>query len=474
MRNLSRGRAFVGAICGAIFLAWQSALAQTGDESQERFERLERAVQLLEARNAELEAKVKRLEAREPVASSQSAEAPLAPRSAPGKTVAAPDASEREPVVVTASASEFRLTLGGFIQTQVEIGDVSAFEGRFPLGPTNVLGASEVPDRFRVRRSRINVSGDYAEQFEFKLEGEFQLTASSGFTRTSFAATDLFVNWHAYPQLNIKVGQFKAPFGLEQLTSDSRLLSIESSLATTALAPDRQIGVQVWGHPFAHLGPERGEWLTYYAGMFNGVGRNLSVNDNSEFMYVGRLEVTALRSKMLNQETQLRFGASGLTSRDNPGFTISNALFVNEDGSLAPFAYPTAGGRKAFGFDTGLSIGPFELIAEYLDQRVYSREVAGFPVRWRNFRADGYYVQGSYDIIPDKLQLVTKWESFDPGQTRNDDVHSITAGLNYYIRGHDLKLMANYIHTWSDFRENNPQYGRAEFDQVILRLQVMF
>ena len=231
--------------------------------------------------------------------------------------------------------------------------------------------------------------------------------------------------------------------------------------------------MQIWGHPFAHLG-ESGEWLAYYAGMFNGVGRNLAVNDNSEFMYVGRVEVTALRSKILNEEVRVRLGANGLTSRDDSGFTISNALFVNEDGSLAPFAYPTAGGRKAFGFDASLAVGPFQVVGEYLDQRVYSREVAGFPVRWRNIRADGYYVQGSYELVRDKLQLVAKWESFDPGQAPDDDVHSITGGLNYYIRGHDLKLMANYIHTWSDYRASNPQYGRAEFDEVILRLQVMF
>ena len=476
MRNPSRRRVSLLArlTCCAVFIGCESAVAQAPDEAQARFERLERAVQLLEARNAELEAKVKRLEAREvPHRPEHIAAAPPTEATAT-KTMPAAEPPPREPVYAAAAGSEFRLTLGGFIQTQVEIGDVSAFEGRFPLGSINVLGAAEVPDRFRVRRSRINLSGDYAEQLEFKLEGEFQLTATSGFTRTSFAATDLFVNWHAYPQFNIKAGQFKAPFGLEQLTADSRLLSIESSLPTTALAPDRQIGVQIWGNPLAHLGPEAGDWLTYYAGMFNGVGRNLAVNDNSEFMYVGRVEVTALRSKILNEDVRVRLGANGLTSRDNPGFTVSSALFKNEDGSLAPFAFPTAGGRKAFGFDASLAVGPFQLIAEYLDQRIYSREVARFPVRWRNFSADGYYVQASYDVVPDKLQLVAKWESFDPGQAPDDGIHSITGGLNYYIRGHDLKLMANYIHTWSDFRASNPQYGRDEFDQVIVRLQVMF
>ena len=77
-------------------------------------------------------------------------------------------------------------------------------------------------------------------------------------------------------------------------------------------------------------------------------------------------------------------------------------------------------------------------------------------------------------LIPKKLQLVTKWESFDPDQALNDDIESITAGLNYYFKGDDIKLLANYIHTWSDFRENNPEFRKSEFDEVIVRLQVMF
>jgi hypothetical protein len=34
--------------------------------------------------------------------------------------------------------------------------------------------------------------------------------------------------------------------------------------------------------------------------------------------------------------------------------------------------------------------------------------------------------------------------------------------------------MANYVHTWSDFREANPQFGDDQFDEVLLRLQVIF
>ena len=88
--------------------------------------------------------------------------------------------------------------------------------------------------------------------------------------------------------------------------------------------------------------------------------------------------------------------------------------------------------------------------------------------------ANGYYVQGSYFFCNRKLQLVSKWESFNPGQAAHDDIRSITGGLNYYIKGDSLKLMLNYIHTWSEFRRYNPGLGQDEFDQALVRMQVMF
>ena len=51
-----------------------------------------------------------------------------------------------------------------------------------------------------------------------------------------------------------------------------------------------------------------------------------------------------------------------------------------------------------------------------------------------------------------------KWEELSPDQVANDGIRSITGGLNYYI--HDsIKLMANYVHTWSDFRVVHPEFG---------------
>ena len=449
--------------------------------AEERLERMERALQQLQQRNSELEEKVRRLEAREVSPENRAAavesRTPPAPPASPGRKAvaevqAAPIAAPES--IESPSSSGFDIRLSGFVQMQADAGDVSAFIGRFSQTPAFVISAGEVNDRLLIRRARLTVAGDYAEQFEFKFELELFSGANSSARVTDIAARDVSVNWRATPEANIKLGQFKAPFGFEQLTSDSRLLSIEPSLVTTALAPDRQIGVQLWGQPLARLWPGHGNALTYYVGMFNGSGSNTSINDNSEFMYVGRVEVQALKSQILNQPASVRVGVNGLSSRDENGTRVSPAIFVNQDGSLAGFDISPPGGREAYGFDATLRVGPFEVTGEYLKERIYPRGSGRFFPRPMEFQPQGYYVQGSYFLIPDKMQLLAKWETLDPDQLPDDDIHSITAGVNYYLRGHDLKLMANYIHTWSDFRAANPQFGRDEFDQVSLRLQVMF
>jgi phosphate-selective porin len=479
---------FVPVVALTIFSA-VSLCAQTGGGSDaERLERLERAVQLLQQQNDELKRELRRLKGdRKPEPSSEITAtkpeaAPAAPP-APDKNVAdaTPANEKKKSVTVYAAGSELKLTLGGFIQTQFEAGDVFAFEGRFGTG------AAEIKDRFRIRRSRITVVGEFAEQFDFKLEGEFNQTdvgftvrdasgrtLGSNATRTAFGATDLFANWHAIPEMNVKVGQFKAPFGLEQLTSDTKLFAIERSLVTTALTPERQIGIMLWGKPLTHVWPEQKDLVNYSVGVFNGTGRNITVNDNNEFMYVGRVEVQALRSKILNQEATLKLGANAFSSRDDAGSTISGVLRENSDGSLSSFNLPSPAERTAYGADAALRIGPFDLVGEYISERIGTRRVAGAAPLFTGFRADGYYIQPSYFLIPTKLQLMAKWESFNPGQFSDDDIHSITAGVNYYLKGDEIKLLANYIHTWSAFRDNNAAFGQDEFDEVIVRLQLMF
>jgi len=478
--NISIGA--VGLLACLTIFAPKAFGADPADPSQSsgRLQKLEDAVRQLQQRNAELEKEVRELKAkREPFAPILGEPEKKAVAGSANKAVFTEPTPP--PVNVHPGGPEYKLTLGGYIQANAESGDVSAFEGRF--------GATALKDRFRLRRARITLTGDFAEQFDFKIEGDFEqsdaaitalksvdlatgkTTTVSNSNRTEFSGTDIFINWHAIPEANLKIGQWKAPFGLEQITPDTQIFTIERSLPTGALTPERQIGVQLWGKPLTDILPDEKDLVTYYAGVFNGNGRNFNNNDNNEFMYVTRLELQPWKGTVMGQEASLKLSGDYLFSRDETGTNISPALNlkVNDDGSLTSFTLPGPDERHGYSFDAWFKLGPFDLIGEYLDAKVRSRNGA-----FNNFEANGFYVQASYFLLPKTIQAVVKWEHLNPGQLGNDGISSITGGVNYYIHGDNIKAMANYVHTWSDFRQANPQFGDDQFDEVLLRMQVVF
>src|SRR5436190_2296745 len=455
-------------LAAIVLLAAPRLGAQTASES-ERLQKLERAVEQLQKRNAELEQEVSSLKKQTALAPEVGARMKTKIIS-DGKSYVEKAVVEEEklPVYVQQRGPELKLVLGGFIQTNFEDGDVSAFEGRF--------GQTALKDRFRLRRARIGLTGDFAENFDFKMEGDFENSdGTSPSNRTDFSGTDIWLNWHQFPGAQIKIGQYKAPFGLEQLTPDTSLFIIERSLPTGAITPERQIGAELWGKPFTNIWPEQKNLLTYYAGIFNGNGRNINNNDNNNFMYVGRLESTLFQD-VFGKGSFLKLGGDVLNSRDDKGVNISQTLnlLVNADGSLSPFTLPGADERTAWSVDAWLKVGPFDLIGEYLQEKVNGRTVNGVPPGFADFTTDGFYVTGGYFLIPKKLQAVVQWQDLNPGQKGDDGLYSILGGINYYIHGDDLKVMVNYIHTWSDFRQANPEFGEDQFDEVIGRVQLMF
>jgi phosphate-selective porin OprO and OprP len=451
-------RAAGASLAAILSLAAQPVRAQSSSESK-RIEELEREI-------AELRREVNALKKEQAPVPEGKMKTKI---TYDGKTYVEKAVVEEKPppVYVQQRGSELKLVLGGYLQMNFEDGDVSAFEGRF--------GETALKDRFRLRRARINLTGDFAEQFDFKVEGDFENSDGLNANRTAFEATDIFINWHQFPWAQVKMGQWKAPFGLEQLTPDPNLIIIERSLPTGAITPERQIGVQLWGKPLAVIWPDHADLLTYYAGIFNGNGRNITNNDNNNFMYVGRLESTVFKN-LLGKGSFLKLGADILNSRDDEGTNISQSLnlLVNDDGSLSPFVLPGPDERTAWSVDAWLEVGPFDLIGEFLQEHVHPRTVNGVSPGFDGFTTDGFYVTAAYFLIPKKLQATVQWQHLNPGQKGNDGISSIVGGLNYYIHGDDLKLMINYIHTWSDFRGANPEFGKDDFNEVIGRMQLMF
>ncbi len=63
--------------------------------------------------------------------------------------------------------------------------------------------------------------------------------------------------------------------------------------------------------------------------------------------------------------------------------------------------------------------------------------------------------------------MVLKFESFDPRtEIADDTTETGTAGLSWYLKGHDLKLLVNYLRVRIDNQDDQ--------DKFLTRFQVIF
>lgn len=345
-------------------------------------------------------------------------------------------------VVVKPAGKEPILTLGGLLQVQGEGGD----RGDARWANDN--------DRFYLRRARLNATGRFLEEFDFRFEMDLAGTLANT-TGLRAQLTDGYVNWNRYAAANVRVGQFKTPFGFEQLYADPRLLTLERSLANDRLTLNRQLGVQVGGDFLEKR-------LSYAIGTFNGNGANNDFNDNDKFQAVGRVSAVPWQGTLGGEPATWAVGVDGFTS-DDTALTLSTDLGVDSTPTTADRDGIFTGKRRGYGVDTQFVSGRFELWVEYLNTRFEPANDIPKP----RFEADGGYVQAGFYVIPKKLQIVLKQETFDPrDDVEKDQTDTSTLGLNWYIKGHDLKLMADYLRV---------KAGRLDSqDKILARLQVAF
>jgi phosphate-selective porin OprO and OprP len=209
---------------------------------------------------------------------------PTASTATPQKQPTAPVASAGEDGFVIQSATgDYRLQCGVLLQV----------DGHFALEDAD----AGVVDTFALRRIRPQLRGRVARRFEFFLNPDF-----AGGT---LVLQDAYIDMRFSPAFIVRLGKGKTPFGLERLTSAGTLLFLERALPT-ALVPNRDVGVQVFGDI-------RGGILSYAAGVLNGVadGGSSDVDTNDGKDLVGRIAIRPFGPPAGDPEKQRP--ANGLT-----------------------------------------------------------------------------------------------------------------------------------------------------------------
>lgn len=377
----------------------------------------------------------------------------------------------------------FQLDAGFFNQDAASLQNF-AYPG-FPDPPVNSSG--NIQDDTGFRRARLAAVGDVSENVSYMIEMDFAFPG-----RPSFM--DVWLDVHEVPLFgNVRVGQWRQPFGMDNLTSVRELTFLERGL-NFAFTPFRQTGVgfhdnnaeqsatwagSVFAYPVDQWGGRSGDsgygtagrvtWLPIYE------------NDGNFLVHVG-----GDHALLMPGDTQIRFRnvpefggpfiPSGGTAGSVPFFVDTGLFSANSvnlvNGELAgvwnsfhaqsELTYaavnPVGGGTTVF--------SAFSAQAAYLltgEVRPYNK-VAGVLGRIKPNCPIGSGGIGAWEVAARYSYLDLNDGSFAGGK-----LSDVTLGLNWYLNSY-TKFQLNYIRAML----NHPPVGDSTTNILAVRAQLDF
>ena len=271
---------------------------------------------------------------------------------------------------VTSTAFAADVTTTGYVQFQYS-SDAAGAADTFKLG--------EVILQFKGKLSPTS-------SFEVEMDPNLNATVSGTQVNTKILKSYLVDLKNATGEgTNLRLGQFKLDFGIENILSASKRETVEKALVVSKLGPDRDQGLYLSGSAGT---------LGWGAGVFNGEGRNVpDANDGKDILLRGKVNAGALS-----------LGASLLNG--------------NKSASAAA--------KRRLGFDASVADGPFLARAEYIKGTDGTTDKSG------------YYALAGYEVTP-SVTVVAKYDSFDKDNAAANDTETWkTVGIVQDLGGNAL------------------------------------
>lgn len=260
-------------------------------------------------------------------------------------------------------------------------------------------------DGFRIRRARLSLKGEILKNIHYGLQVD---------AVKSPVLLDAMIELGFIPQAGLAFGQFKVPFSLENLTSSSDLDTINRSQTVENLCPGRDI--RAAGRDIGISLNGRFSWAEYSLGIFNGSGINKAdTNDRKDV--AGRLAFYPVSSLVL-------------------GLAHYRGGYSSEQGN------PILDKNR-----TGLEIAFVRERLSVKGEYIFARD--------DETKKYGWYVQGGYYLIPEKIQTIVKYDFFDKNrEVRGDQAEVTTLGLNWFF-SKKTKLQINYEYHQEEANESS-------------------
>lgn len=354
---------------------------------------------------------------------------------------------------------DFKLKFGGRLNADFSFADADQ-DLEAALGP--------IEDASEFRRARLYVSGTIYKRVEFKVQYDFAGGDAD--------LKDAYIGFKDTPIGDVKVGHFKEPFSLEELTSSNYITFLERGL-NNVFAPSRNTGIQV---------SDGGDRYTWAVGAFR---------ESDDFGFSegdGKLNLTGRVTGLpvyADKGSRLVHLGLGLSSKD-----LGDARFryrQRPEAHLSPRFVDTGSfdAERALLADLELAVvsGAFWATAEYTVADMdagplgdpsfdsYTVEAGWFltgesrPYKKSSATFDRVKPKGIFgkDGGRGAWEIAGRVSSLDLGDAALDGgkLDDISLALNWYPNPAS-RVMLNWVHA------DQADLGEADF--ILLRLQVTF
>jgi hypothetical protein len=261
---------------------------------------------------------------------------------------------------------------------------------------------------------------------------------------------DLYMQFEQLRDLNLRIGQYRVMYTRERNIADVNPLMIDRSLANSEFNVDRDIGLDLRSEDLGGI-----KKLRYYAGVFLGEGRDQNKFTDSGMMYVGRIDVLPLglfddyEASDVWRLKKFRISLSGAYAFNDRAKKDKGVLgTVPADGGTTSYHNATA--------DVMLKYAGWSLEAGYMwrqgkRQPGSALDEMGVPIAATAARnGHGWLAHTAFLLPKTRLEPAFRYSGFrGQGVTSMPDRDELGVGLNYYFFGHNLKLQADYFHTFA-------------------------
>jgi len=370
-----------------------------------------------------------------------------------------------------ASAQHPSINVGDWLRVDFK----ARFQGDVRKSEASIRGDED--GGLDIARRRAGVEGRVAGMLEYQVEYEF------GARRWC----DVYVDYRQFKAVQVRAGNFKLPFGLEENTSATNLDFIYRARISARLAPGRDQGISVHGRVLKNF-------ISYEGGVFRHDGENARPSNSSRVFGSRTVAARVLAHPFEKSKSKLadvQIGAA-ITSGDVPlGFPAVRARTVLGESFYDSDVW-VHGRRQRTGLEARWRPGRMSIQTEYIRLTDERRGQGVDDSDLSPLVAHGWYVSGTYRLTGKRHRLgrveaAARYETLSFGSrtsgadalsssARADAVlgnvdRAATLGANWQLNRW-VKVQANVIRESIGHPSMGPRPGHSAFWSRVFRLQL--